>query len=124
MVRMVCAAAVALAAFGCSRVETAKEVALVENGLPKCRIVVADDASRPEKFGAQELAKYLLKKGTGNRDRGSGERIPVRVSVDGGLVKSGELLQRRLLRARDVHQHEVHARIGRPLLKIRRINAI
>ena len=36
-------------------------VALVDNGVAKCRVVVAENASNPEKFGAKELAKYLAK---------------------------------------------------------------
>lgn len=63
----------AAAAFG------ADEVRLVENGVAKCRIVVADDASRPEKFGARELATYFDKvTGCGELDGA----YPIRVTVD------------------------------------------
>ena len=37
----------------------AADVALVEDGAAKCRIVVADDAHPALKFGAREIAKYL-----------------------------------------------------------------
>ena len=90
-------AGISLCAVCCAASAASDEVTLVADGVAKCRVVVADDASRPEKFGAQELAKYLAKatgcdeKGLGIREQGTGERISVRVSVDGGLVKSGEL---------------------------------
>ena len=80
------AAIVILGTACCAAHAASDEVTLVADGVAKCRIVVAEDASRPEKFGAQELEKYLLKKGTGIREQGSGDEnlIPVRVSVDGG----------------------------------------
>ena len=56
---VVCAVAVAVALVGCSQGE--RRVALVENGVAKCRVVLSDDASLPEKFGAKELAKYFSK---------------------------------------------------------------
>ena len=37
----------------------AADVSLVEDGVAKCRIVVADDAHPALKFGAREIAKYL-----------------------------------------------------------------
>ena len=37
----------------------ADRMVLAENGVAKCHIVVAENASLPEKFGARELAKYL-----------------------------------------------------------------
>ena len=37
----------------------ASDVALVEDGVAKCRVVVADDAHPALKFGAREIAKYL-----------------------------------------------------------------
>ena len=76
----------------------AAEVKLVENGVAKCRVVVADDARPALKFGAREIEKYLAQatgceKGLGVRGQGLGDEnlIPVRVSVDDGLVKSGKL---------------------------------
>ena len=55
----VCAAVAAAACAACAQAE--RSVALVENGVAKCRVVLADDASLPEKFGARELAKYFAK---------------------------------------------------------------
>ena len=63
----------------------AKDVVLVRDGVAKCRIVVAEDASRPEKFGARELATYFEKV------TGCGElagAYPIRVTVD---ANNGEL---------------------------------
>jgi len=55
-----------------------ENVALVEEGVAKCRVVVAADASKPEKFGAAELAKYLGKAtGCGALDGA----YPIRISV-------------------------------------------
>ena len=39
----------------------ADEVRLVEDGVARCRVVVSEDASAPERFGAEELATYLDK---------------------------------------------------------------
>ena len=47
------------ASFGLAATLGAADVALVENGAAKCRIVVADDAHPALKFGAREMAKYL-----------------------------------------------------------------
>ena len=89
-------ALVSLGVVGCSAQSSMKDVALVENGLPKCRIVVADGASRPEKFGAQELAKYLAK-ATGcraievaNADKADGLGH-IAICLNEALLKSGEL---------------------------------
>ena len=79
----------------------APEVTLVEDGVSKCRIEVSEQASRPEKFGAQEIATYLSKV-TGARAEvkveGEGEGCGlclVSVSVDGGrseLKRDGFLI--------------------------------
>ncbi|HNX04321.1 MAG TPA: DUF4838 domain-containing protein [Opitutales bacterium] len=45
----------------CSLPLFAEEIKIIDNGVAKCRIVVAENASRPEKFGASEIAKYFLK---------------------------------------------------------------
>ena len=47
------------AGFGFAFSLGAADVALVEDGVAKCRIVVADDAHPALKFGAREMAKYL-----------------------------------------------------------------
>lgn len=65
-----CSAAVAFGADG---------IRLVEDGVAKCRVVVADDANRPEKFGAREIATYFDKvTGCGELDGA----YPIRVTVD------------------------------------------
>lgn len=69
-VLVVVAAAAAMAGLA-----KADQVKLVEDGVAKCRIAVADDATSPEKFGAEELAKYL-------RISAAAE-----IQVEGGRVK-------------------------------------
>ena len=69
-----------LAAASCAAPSWAEDVALVENGVAKCRVVVAPEASKPEKFGAEELAKYL------DKVTGCGElngEYPIYVKVKG-----------------------------------------
>jgi len=54
------------------------EVKLVSDGVAKCRVVVSDAATAPERFGAEELATYLDKTtgcGALNGD------YPIRISV-------------------------------------------
>ena len=60
MNKLVVSAAIALVAFACCA-QNGGRVALVENGVAKCRVALSDDASLPEKFGAKELAKYFSK---------------------------------------------------------------
>jgi len=51
---------------------------LVADGVAKCRVVVSEDASSPEKFGAEELAKYLDKATGCGALNGA---YPIRISV-------------------------------------------
>ncbi|MDD4018143.1 MAG: DUF4838 domain-containing protein, partial [Kiritimatiellae bacterium] len=64
--------------FGCD--SDVVEVKLVDNGVAKCRIVLDEGATPPERFGAAELAKYL------SRATGCGElngAYPICVKVKG-----------------------------------------
>ena len=69
-------------------VEPRKEAVLFLDGVAKCRVVTAANASKPELFGKAELEKYLPKVyGCGALD---GD-YPISISVDADRVKTGEL---------------------------------
>ena len=56
-----CALALATAGCGGGREAFSASATLVEDGVAKCRVVVGENASRPEKFGASEISKYFDK---------------------------------------------------------------
>ena len=64
------------------------EVVLVDDGVAKCRVIVADDAHPALKFGAKELATYL-DKATGCGDLKGDFQISI--AVDGKRLQVGEL---------------------------------
>ena len=47
------------AMLGCAAAASAADVTLVDNGMAKCRVAVAEGAHPALRFGARELAKYL-----------------------------------------------------------------
>jgi len=77
----------AMAALAVSGV-LAEEVVLVDDGVAKCRVVVAEDAHPALKFGAQELATYFAKAtGCGTLEGA----YPIEVAVDdkAGMKEDG-----------------------------------
>ena len=80
-----------------------EELQLVRRGAAQCRIVVSPDASKPERFGAKELSKYI-EKATGAKvevaESGAaapdGGVVPVTVGVDAtvdGLREDGFVIE-------------------------------
>ena len=77
MNRMIVLAALS-AGIGAACELRAENVELVSDGVARCRVVLRDGATPPERFGAEELAKYLAKA------TGCGELngdYPIRVTV-------------------------------------------
>ena len=59
-----------------------EEVALVRNGVANFRVKVAPDATKPEKFGASELEKYIALSTGARAGQGGGAEFELSVGVD------------------------------------------